>query len=152
MTARRRRFFAGVGILHFVLLTGGCGTTVSTGSLDATSDAAAAEAAARPEAHGTPSATEHPAITEPARLIGLKAAEIADLLGAPGFRRKDNPAEIWQYRTQSCFLDVFLYADKAGGELYSVAHVEVRPRRAEPVTTQDCLRQVVRGKRIERSG
>ena len=152
MTARRRRFFAGAGILLFPLLAGGCGTTAPAGSPYATGNPAAAETAARPEEYGTPSATEHPAIAEPARLIGLKAAEIADLLGAPSFRRKDNPAEIWQYRTQSCFVDVFLYADKAGGEIYAVAHVEARPRRTEPVTKQDCLRQVVREKRVERSG
>lgn len=152
MAARRRRLLAGAGILLFPLLAGGCGTTAATDASDATANATTTEIAARPEAHGVPSATEHPAIAEPARLIGLKAAEIADLLGAPGFRRKDSPAEVWQYRTQSCFLDIFLYTDKAGGELYSVAHVEVRPRRAEPVTQQDCLRQVVRGKRVERSG
>lgn len=150
MAARRRRFLAGVGIL--LPLLGGCAESTTSASPVSANDPSATDIAARPDARETPSTTEHPALSQPERLIGLKAAEIADLLGTPGFRRKDSPAEIWQYRTQGCFLDVFLYADKAGGELYSVAHVEVRARRAEPVTKQDCLRQVVRGKRVERSG
>lgn len=148
MAVRRRHFLAGAGIL-LPLLAGGCAESTISAFPVSANDPSATDVAARPEA---PSASEHPALSQPDRLIGLKAAEIADLLGAPGFRRKDSPAEIWQYRAQGCFLDVFLYADKAGGELYSVAHVEVRPRRAEPVTKQDCLRQVVRGKRVERSG
>ncbi len=58
-------------------------------------------------------------------LLGLDHGQVNDMLGPPDFRRRDDPAEIWQYRRQTCVLDVFLYREKTGG-LLTVAHVEVR--------------------------
>ncbi len=59
----------------------------------------------------------------PASLIGLSSAAVEAVLGPPQFRRRESPAEIWRYRTKTCFLDLFLYRDAAA---LSVAHVEVR--------------------------
>jgi hypothetical protein len=67
-----------------------------------------------------------PASGDDARaLIGRKASEIAGLLGPPQLKRRDPPAELWQYRAGPCVLDLFLYADKEGGAA-TVAHVEMR--------------------------
>ena len=60
---------------------------------------------------------------EPGRLIGMGREEVAGLLGPPAFRRRDDPALVWQYRSATCILDVFLYRQ---GAAYSVAHFEVR--------------------------
>ena len=56
-------------------------------------------------------------------LIGLSSDAITAVLGPPQFRRREAPAEIWRYRTKTCFLDLFLYQD---GAALQVAHVEVR--------------------------
>jgi len=56
--------------------------------------------------------------------MGLADKALAQLMGAPGFKRIDDPAALWQYRGASCILDVFLYAD---GPIYRVAHLEFRP-------------------------
>jgi hypothetical protein len=45
-------------------------------------------------------------------LTGMDPAQLIALLGEPDFRRPEPPAELWQYRTADCVLDVFLYADR----------------------------------------
>ena len=69
-----------------------------------------------------PAAARLPAVGE---LRGLKAAEIVSLLGEPAFRRVEPPAELWQYRTRDCVLDLFFYP-QAGG--YRVSAAETRGR------------------------
>ena len=71
----------------------------------------------------------------PEHLIGLDSDRVAALLGPPGFRRRDNPAEIWQYGDESCILDLFLYK---AGEAYRVTHVEVRGRSVAVVDRKAC--------------
>lgn len=61
----------------------------------------------------------------PERFQGLGSAELVQLLGAPDFRRRDAGAEIWQYRTGACILDLFLYED---GGAFHVAYAETRSR------------------------
>jgi hypothetical protein len=63
------------------------------------------------------------------RLTGLVGAELARLLGQPVFRRVDEPAALWQYRSRDCILDIFLYAD---GRDYRVTHFEFRQRGDTP--------------------
>src|SRR5471032_694712 len=41
-------------------------------------------------------------------LIGLERSEVEARLGTPALRRRDAPAEIWQYRSPLCVLDLFL--------------------------------------------
>ena len=72
-------------------------------------------------------------------LVGLAPATVAAFLGPPGFKRHDDPAEIWRYAAGSCFLDLFLY--KRGGR-FAVMHVEARSKSVVKVSTDDCLRDV----------
>ncbi len=75
---------------------------------------------------------------EPKPVIGLDRKALSDLMGIPNFKRKDPPAEIWQYRGKDCILDVFLYGDGKGGP-YTVTHLEVRgPGDVSPVK-KTCL-------------
>jgi hypothetical protein len=76
---------------------------------------------------------------EPERLIGLAAADIQKMFGLPDFRRRDPPAEIWQYRKDGCMLDFFLYQVKEGSIEYRVTHVEARGRSVEEVSGTECL-------------
>jgi hypothetical protein len=61
--------------------------------------------AAAPGASGT---------AAPRTLAGLSANEVVALYGEPDFRRVEPPAELWQYRTADCVLDLFLYGDRGG--------------------------------------
>ena len=58
-------------------------------------------------------------------LAGLSAAEVVGLFGEPAFRRTEPPAELWQYRSADCVLDLFLYSDPSG---MRVLHSETRER------------------------
>ena len=56
---------------------------------------------------------QRPAL-EVAQLASLKTLSTQDLidrLGQPDFTRRDPPAEIWQYRSSTCVLNVFLYPE-----------------------------------------
>jgi hypothetical protein len=57
-------------------------------------------------------------------------------LGSPALRRRDAPAELWQYRSPVCVMDVFLYSD---GRSSKVMHVELHPRSAEQIPAPACL-------------
>lgn len=70
-------------------------------------------------------ARPHFALTEMASLRDMSDRQLMQRLGAPDFTRRDPPAEIWQYRSASCVLDVFLYPE-AGG--LKVAHATTRDR------------------------
>lgn len=71
---------------------------------------------------------------EPVRLKGMNAAQLTETLGRPAFTRRDQPAEIWQYRTKACMLDLFLYDG-------TVSHHAVRGQ--SPVNDRDCLKELI---------
>jgi hypothetical protein len=59
----------------------------------------------------------------PASLLGLDRPAVQHLLGEPGLVRRDDPAEVWQYRSRGCVLDVYFYPDR---DRLTVAHAEAR--------------------------
>ncbi|MEE8516096.1 MAG: hypothetical protein V3T02_05590 [Alphaproteobacteria bacterium] len=73
----------------------------------------------------------------PERIVGLSHAEISELFGKPQFRRRDAPAEIWQYRGATCILDLFLY--DTGNGFLRVHHFEIRHPNTKPVSRRRCL-------------
>lgn len=101
----------------------------------------------------------------PEQLIGLTPLDLAETLGDPAATRRDRPAEIWQYRSSACVLDIFLYeevneeqpgihgeeaallAQKAANEdpldetlaTPRVVHLEARDGAAKPLPPQLCL-------------
>ena len=79
-----------------------------------------------------------------ARIKGMEKNAIARLLGEPGFIRRDDPAEIWQYRGERCILDVFMYKD---GNSFTAAYVALRPRTVERPADEECYADIfARGK------
>ncbi|MBM3511939.1 MAG: hypothetical protein FJX61_17650 [Alphaproteobacteria bacterium] len=68
-------------------------------------------------------------------LVGLLSRDVEGLLGRPAFVRRDGPAQIWQYGTQACTLNLFFYRD---GAVLKVRHFEVRDRNADLATTGGC--------------
>ena len=91
-----------------------------------------------------------PAPTDSQSLVGRGAREIAELLGEPGFKRRDPPAELWRYRAGTCMLDLFLYADR--GNRLTVAHAEIRPvppvggrTEEREISSAECLKRIRSG-------
>ncbi len=97
-----------------------------------------------PEVPETAALPPEPAIDDdPARLMGLDRAGLAKLLGDPELMRREPPAEIWQYRGESCVFDVFLY-EQAGRQL--VTYLEARDGAARRVGARGCLNELLRAR------
>ena len=77
----------------------------------------------------------------PQRLIGMTSNELERLLGEPGFRRRDDPAEIWQYRGTTCLLDIFLYREKDG---IKVSYVDARGLTIVKVAGEECVLDILK--------
>lgn len=87
---------------------------------------------------------------EPGSLTEMGEPELREVLGEPGFVRRDPPAEIWQYRTSGCVLHLFLYAD--AGERLALRHLEARRPEGGETATDDCLRHVIDARPRARAG
>src|SRR5258706_16120031 len=90
---------------------------------------------------GTPQIASLPRVAVPAlrttsELVGLDSTIVEQRLGSPALRRRDAPAELWQYRSPLCVMDLFLYSD---GRSFKVTHVELRSRSVEQVQAPTCL-------------
>lgn len=68
-------------------------------------------------------------------------ASLEDLFGRPTFTRRDPPAEFWQYQTDTCVLDLFLYDDGTGA--YEVTHLEFRETGRKAEDRENCLRAII---------
>ena len=75
-----------------------------------------------------------------ASILGLDSGAVRKLLGEPGLIRREEPAEVWQYRTASCVLDVVLYNQASGPR---VVYTEARTPTAEPTQADPCLSDVL---------
>ena len=96
-----------------------------------------------PEPEPEPEIIPEPIIVIPsqASLMGNSAGELLNLLGEPDFVRRDPPAELWQYHTPSCILDLYLYEDSL--QNYSLNHLEVRASNFEFDDYETCMRLVL---------
>ncbi len=80
---------------------------------------------------------------DPQQLYGLGPVALDGLLGQPSLIRIEAPARIWQYRSQSCVFDIFLY-EEAGGP--RVTYIEARDGEAQGVEVRDCLNALLRAR------
>lgn len=72
----------------------------------------------------------------PEDVLGLAADALEKLFGEPELVRRDEPAEVWQYRSPSCVVDLYLYPEKSD---YRVAYIEARDHSAARMTPGNCL-------------
>ena len=85
-----------------------------------------------------------PVDDNPQRFLDATPATLVAELGEPRLRRRETPAEVWQYRTQGCVLDFFLYQE---AQTYKVVHLEARDMSARAVETRSCLRSLLETRR-----
>jgi hypothetical protein len=77
---------------------------------------------------------------DPKELLGLDNASLRRVLGRPAQLRRELSAQVWQYVTGDCVVDLYLY-DLDGG--LRVTYVEARSRTAEPTPTSRCLKSLL---------
>ncbi len=98
----------------------------------APTQAAKAPAAAKPPPTQTAALPPSPALS---RLQDMKQPQVEALVGSPDFRRVEPPAELWQYRTADCVVDLFFYGKDDDRR---VVHEDARPRDASGAGEQRC--------------
>jgi len=84
-----------------------------------------------------------PATAAPTRLHNLNSAQVVAMLGEPGFKREENPAQIWRYRSEACVLELMLY--RLDRDL-QVRHVEARDDKFHAVSQKACIDSIVAAK------
>jgi len=104
-------------------------------------DAAAAESTPEPVKTATPPPIPVP---DAETFLNRNGVEIAEILGEPGFVRKDPPAELWQYRTGACTLDLYFYDEGAGA--YALEWLDFRGTDGTSAARDACLREILRQK------
>jgi hypothetical protein len=77
-----------------------------------------------------------------ADLVGLDTVQLEALLGPPELARVEPPAAVWQYRTESCVFDLFLFEESAAG--LQVAETTARSRAGGTEVPDRCLAALVR--------
>jgi hypothetical protein len=77
---------------------------------------------------------------DPKELLGLDYSSVRRTLGKPAQIRHELSAQVWQYVTGDCVVDLYLY-DQEGG--LKVTYVEARSRTAEQTPTTRCLKSLL---------
>ncbi|MFQ5958078.1 MAG: hypothetical protein ACE5LF_01790 [Alphaproteobacteria bacterium] len=81
---------------------------------------------------------------DPKQVMGLDDTALEALIGPPGLRRDEPPAQVWQYRGESCVLDVFLYPDDEA-EPHRVVYYEIRGDGDGALARRRCFRALLQG-------
>jgi hypothetical protein len=78
---------------------------------------------------------------DPKELLGLDYSALRRVLGRPAQVRHEVTAQVWQYVTGDCVVDLYLYSDDSGA--LKVTYVEARSRSAEQTPTSRCLKSLL---------
>jgi hypothetical protein len=78
---------------------------------------------------------------DPKELVGLDHTALRRVLGRPAQVRNEVTAQVWQYVTGDCVVDLYLYDDDSGA--LKVTYVEARSRSAEQTPTTRCLKSLL---------
>jgi hypothetical protein len=81
--------------------------------------------------------------TGPEKLVGMSSRDIRQALGQPSFVRKDKGVEIWQYHSQTCILDLFLY--ESSTKKLTVDHSELRGSKRDSRVARNCFQTILFG-------
>ena len=133
--SKRKGIARGIGIVA-VLALAACAGPQETGRLP-------------PDQHGAAASGIPGGAPDLKKLGGLSEKDVRHVLGEPDFRREEPPAEIWQYRSADCVLDLFLYDDSGQ---YRVAYAETHDRGFTRISQTSCYAGLVRDRNQIRQG
>jgi hypothetical protein len=94
-------------------------TTALLGACAGPAVAPVASTQAAPLAATPAAAVATAGLSELGALKGMRPTEIVALLGQPELKRDEPPAELWQYRTADCVLNLFFYREAGSYRLFS---------------------------------
>lgn|GEM_PF-748234 len=81
---------------------------------------------------------------DPQQLMGMAPSGVAAMLGEPELRRREGPAEVWQYRSSRCAFNIYMDEDDTLGQ--RVVYYGARSRTAgTSVRPPQCLGEIVAG-------
>ncbi|MDH5772889.1 MAG: hypothetical protein OEY84_07110 [Rhodospirillaceae bacterium] len=85
-------------------------------------------------------------VSERAKIIadelpGKPAPWVSEHLGQPFFKRLEGSAELWQYKTSECILNIFIYQDFEG-EQRRVLHFDARDLKGKPTGRDGCINSI----------
>jgi hypothetical protein len=84
-------------------------------------------------------------IDNAAGLVGQSAAKVMSLMGTPDLTRQEHPAELWQYTSKRCVLNLFLYNHESGQQ--KINHADLRSRDpSRPIAPDFCLKEIILGR------
>ncbi len=142
-----RRRLAAPTALSLVCLVGACALpppTQAPAGFQAPAGAATSRPLPGPDGTSRPSPSARDLAADPNRFKGLGASEVIAKLGDPSYRRREAPAEVWQYYGPGCVLDLFLYEEKGSQK---VVHFELRNNGLQTDGGTTCLSELLDGKR-----
>ena len=87
---------------------------------------------------------------DPDQFLGLSGPGVSERLGAPALVRRDRDAEVWQYRSARCVVDLFLYAEEDGP--LTVRHAEIRNPALTKGERRACLAAMLRAVQRRQAG
>jgi hypothetical protein len=137
MTQQLRQRPIGLKLPRFVL-SSGFALLLALGSCTADQQGATSSQNIRSAAVAPASATGGPT-----KLHNLSSTQIVAMLGEPGFKREENPAQIWRYRSEACVLELMFY--RLDRDL-QVRHVEARDEKFKAVAQGSCIESIVAAK------
>ena len=82
---------------------------------------------------------------DPERLIGLGTQGLYALLGEPKLIRREDPAQVWQYRGIACVFDVVLYRGDRGEQ---VTYIEARDDEGNKTASRACYNELLRARQL----
>lgn len=134
MTIAPKTFAFAAGIAMALLLAACAGVPQPPADGSAAAVTASPEPSPDDQRHATqpPASPASPGLSRVAgipldQLPGMSGDQVISILGRPQFRRDETAAALWQYRSDGCVLNLFLYPS---GDALHVRHAEVRSRPA----------------------
>ncbi len=80
---------------------------------------------------------------DPDQLMGLTPRTVSYLLGPPSLLRTETPAQVWQYTTADCVLDIYLYAEDETPDRSRVTYYEIRRTDSLRGSARACFADII---------
>ena len=77
------------------------------------------------------------------QLLNLKPKAFINFFGDPRIIRKESPAEIWQYQSKICVLNIVFYGSGKSYLNMRAEYVETRDRNTKKIESQICINSIL---------
>lgn len=128
--------FAVIGMCHVMVAAFAYSAASSNARMDLSD-------MSKPQMYRYALSVQSAAANNPDRILSLTAQDVRLILASPDLDRRDGAGAVWQYRTASCVLDVFMAENE-------IRHYEFRSRRLGDETAVDasaCLKDLYAARR-----